>query len=60
VTKPRERRLAMKEGYHKKEILARGKIVFIGIDVHKENWQVTVRSEGQEIFQGCSICGKQE
>lgn len=50
----------MKEGYHKKEILARGKIVFIGIDVHKENWQVTVRSEGQEIFQGCSICGKQE
>jgi len=23
-----------------------------GIDVHKESWQVTVRSEGEEIFNG--------
>ena len=42
----------MKEGYHKKEILAKGKMVFIGIDVHKESWQVTVRSEEGEIFHG--------
>jgi transposase len=29
-----------------------GKKVCIGIDVHKESWQVTVRSEGEEIFNG--------
>lgn len=29
-----------------------GKRVYIGIDVHKESWQVTVRSEGEEIFNG--------
>ena len=22
----------------------------MGIDVHKENWQVTIRAEGEEIF----------
>ncbi|MGO9611480.1 MAG: IS110 family transposase [Dissulfurispiraceae bacterium] len=42
----------MKEDYHKKEILAKGKMVFIGIDVHKESWQVTVRAEEEEIFHG--------
>ena len=42
----------MREGYQKKEILARGKVVFIGIDVHKESWQVTVKTEGEEIFHG--------
>ncbi len=30
----------------------RGKEVFVGIDVHKESWQVTVRTEGEEIFHG--------
>lgn len=27
-----------------------GKMVFVGIDVHKENWHITVRMEGEEIF----------
>ena len=30
----------------------RGKEVFVGIDVHKESWQVTVRTEGEEVFHG--------
>jgi transposase len=29
-----------------------GKRAYVGIDVHKENWQVTVRTEGEEIFNG--------
>jgi hypothetical protein len=29
-----------------------GKEVYMGIDVHKESWQVTVRAEGEEIFNG--------
>lgn len=33
------------------EVLS-GKTVYIGIDVHKENWQVTVRTDGEEIFNG--------
>jgi transposase len=42
----------MREGYQKKEALAKGKEVFIGIDVHKESWHVTVRSAGEELFNG--------
>ena len=41
--------------YQKKEILASGRIVFIGINVHKESRQVTVRAEEEEeeaIFHG--------
>ncbi|HUL29790.1 MAG TPA: IS110 family transposase [Thermodesulfobacteriota bacterium] len=30
----------------------RGEEVFVGIDVHKESWQVTVRAEGEEVFHG--------
>ena len=30
----------------------REKEIFIGIDVHKESWQVTVRTEGEEVFRG--------
>jgi len=30
----------------------RGKEVFVGIDVHKESWQVTARTEGEEVFHG--------
>ena len=26
-----------------------GKDVYVGIDVHKESWQVTVRTDGEEI-----------
>jgi transposase len=35
-----------------KRIGVRGKEVFVGIDVHKESWQVTVRTEGEEVFHG--------
>jgi len=35
-----------------KGIAVRGKEVFVGIDVHKESWQVTVRAEGEEVFHG--------
>lgn len=34
------------------KILVGGKEVFIGIDVHKENWHVTVRVEEEEVFHG--------
>jgi transposase len=42
----------MKQDYQKWEILTRGKAVYVGIDVHKESWQVTVQLEGEEIFHG--------
>jgi hypothetical protein len=29
-----------------------GRSVFIGLDVHKESWQVSVRAEEEEIFHG--------
>jgi len=29
-----------------------GKDIYVGIDVHKENWQITVRTDGEEIFNG--------
>jgi transposase len=29
-----------------------GKRVYVGVDVHKESWQVTIRAEGEEIFNG--------
>jgi transposase len=35
-----------------RRIALRGQEVFVGIDVHKESWQVTVRMEGEEIFHG--------
>ena len=35
-----------------KQIAVREKEVFVGIDVHKESWQVTVRAEGEEVFHG--------
>jgi transposase len=47
-----ERRLTMKREYHGKRILAIGKEVNIGIDVHKESWQVTVMVGGEELFHG--------
>jgi transposase len=42
----------MKGEVQNKEVLVRGKEVFIGIDVHKESWHVTARTEGEEIFGG--------
>jgi hypothetical protein len=32
--------------------IARGRSVFIGLDVHKESWQVSVRAEEEEICHG--------
>ncbi len=40
----------MESGYQKKRILAKNQDAFIGIDVHKESWQVTIRAKGEEIF----------
>ena len=37
----------------------RGKEVFVWIDVHKESWQVTVRTEGEEVFHGRIASGLQ-
>ena len=42
----------MKADYQKVKVLARGKKVDIGIDVHKEKWHVTARVEGEEVFNG--------
>lgn len=40
-------------GYYVKEkVLAIGKKVSMGIDVHKESWQATAISEGDELFHG--------
>lgn len=42
----------MKKGYQKDKTLARGKDVYIGIDVHKESWHVAARVDGEEVFHG--------
>ena len=42
----------MMRDYVKEKVLARGKKISIGIDVHKESWQVTAISEGEELFHG--------
>ena len=42
----------MKGKNQSKEFSVRGKEVYVGIDVHKESWQVTVRAEGEESFHG--------
>ena len=42
----------MRGSNQREKIVVRGKEVFVGIDVHKESWQVTVRVEGEEKFHG--------
>jgi hypothetical protein len=42
----------MRREYQKGTELARNKAVDIGIDVHKESWQVTASAEGEEVFHG--------
>lgn len=42
----------MKLKYQRKEELARGKRVSVGIDVHKDSWHVTALVEGEEMFNG--------
>jgi transposase len=48
-----QRNKANNEGTNSKQKgLVRGKEVYIGVDVHKESWHVTVRMEGEEVFHG--------
>lgn len=42
----------MKKGYQRREELARGAEVYVGVDVHKDSWHVTAITEGEEIFHG--------
>lgn len=42
----------MKAGDGRKEVLVKDGKVYIGIDVHKESWYVTARSEEEEVFHG--------
>jgi len=42
----------MKKVYQRDKTLARGKDVYIGIDVHKVNWHVAARVDGEEVFYG--------
>jgi hypothetical protein len=40
----------MRTDYQGKRFLAKNQEAFIGMDVHKESWQVTIRAEGEEVF----------
>ncbi len=42
----------MKKGYQCRKVLARGRVVYLGIDAHKDSWHVTARAEGEEVFHG--------
>jgi transposase len=42
----------MRVTYQRNEELARGKDIFIGMDVHKDSWHVTAQVEGEEVFNG--------
>lgn len=42
----------MRERNQGKKNAVRGREVFVGVDVHKESWQVTIRTEGEEVFHG--------
>jgi hypothetical protein len=46
------RRLYMKRVSTGSIQLLSNKTVYIGIDVHKDSWHVTARTEGEEIFNG--------
>jgi transposase len=48
----KKRRFTMGTARKNESMSVVGKRVYVGIDVHKESWQVTVRSEGEEIFNG--------
>jgi hypothetical protein len=40
----------MKGELRNKKVLVRGEGVFIGVDVHKESWHVTARTEGEDVY----------
>jgi hypothetical protein len=39
----------MKGKIRNEKVSVRGKEAFIGVDVHKESWHVTARTEGEEV-----------
>ncbi len=45
----------MKGQIKNKKVLVKGKEIFIEVDVQKENWHVTARTEGEEVFHGGGI-----
>ena len=42
----------MSKGTNSKDILARGKSISIGVDVHKRSWHITAICEGVGLFKG--------
>ena len=38
------------EGYRRR--VEEGKTVFVGVDLHRVKWHVTVRTEDEELFSG--------
>ena len=42
----------MKKNTEKKKVLARGKAISVGIDVHKLTWHLTAVSDGVVVFKG--------
>lgn len=44
----------MKGQYQNRKVWARGKEVFIGVDVSKESWHGTARAEEEEV-KGCVV-----
>ena len=55
----KERRLHMKRVSTESMKVLSDKKVYAGIDVHKESWHVTVRTDGEEGFtEACTVAGK--
>ena len=42
----------MKGELRSRNVVVKGKKVFIGVDVHKVSWHVTARTGGEEVFNG--------
>lgn len=42
----------MRKDYQREKVFASGGKVYIGVDVHKDSWHVTVMTEGEEVFHG--------
>jgi transposase len=42
----------MRKGYQRSKELTGGKKVFVGVDVHKDSWHVTIRKDEEEVFHG--------
>ena len=42
----------MRKDYQRGKVFASGGKIYIGMDVHKDSWHVTVITEGEEVFHG--------